>query len=155
MKKTNYQTLLSAMKSLNENEPHAISLLANTTAIIKASLPAISWVGFYLLQNQNLILGPFQGKIACTMISLGRGVCGKSALLEQTIIVRDVHRFPDHIACDSTTNSEIVIPIFVDNKVYAVLDLDSTKFARFTKTDQFFLEEIAKSIGDELEKTVK
>jgi len=155
MKKINYQTLLTTIKSLNENELHAISLFANTTAVIKASLPAISWVGFYLLQNQTLILGPFQGKVACTMIPLGRGVCGKSALLKQTIVVKDVHRFPDHIACDSAANSEIVIPIFVDNKVYAVLDLDSTKFARFTKTDQFFLEKIAKSIGDELEKTVK
>jgi len=155
MKKINYQTLLTTIKSLNENELHAISLFANTTAVIKASLPAISWVGFYLLQNQTLILGPFQGKVACTMIPLGRGVCGKSALLKQTIVVKDVHRFPDHIACDSAANSEIVIPIFVDNKVYAVLDLDSTKFSRFTKTDQFFLEKIAKSIGDELEKTVK
>ncbi len=155
MKKNKYQVLLSTLHSLNENETNAISLLSNTTAAIKMALPSINWVGFYLLQNQNLILGPFQGKVACTNIPLGRGVCGKSALLKQTILVRNVHEFSDHIACDSTTNSEIVIPIFVNQNIYGVLDLDSTRFSRFTKTDQIFLEEIAKKIGSALEKTSK
>lgn len=155
MKKNDYQILLTTLKSLIEDEVHTISLLANTTAIIKMTLPAISWVGFYLLQNKNLILGPFQGRVACNSIPLGRGVCGKSALSKQTIIVKDVHTFPDHIACDSASNSEIVIPIFIKETLYGVLDLDSTKFARFTKTDQIFLEEIAKEIGYFLEKINK
>src|SRR5699024_10251122 len=105
-------------------------------------LSDVSWCGFYLKQNESLILGPFQGKIACTTIALGKGVCGTAAANNETLIVPNVHEFPGHIACDAASNSEIVLPLLVANEVYGVLDLDSTNFHRFSAEDAKFLQAI-------------
>ena len=110
----------------------------------------ISWAGFYLLKNEELILGPFQGKIACTNIPLTKGVCGKAASSKETVLVEDVHQFEGHIACDSESNSEIVVPLIKNNQLYGVLDLDSTSFGRFSKEDQIIFEEIAEILVQHL-----
>ena len=110
----------------------------------------ISWAVFYLLKNDELILGPFQGKIACTNIPLTKGVCGKAASSRKTVLVEDVHQFEGHIACDSESNSEIVVPLIKNNQLYGVLDLDSTSFGRFSKEDQIIFEEIAEILVQHL-----
>ena len=115
-----------------------------------ANFQDISWVGFYLFKNTELILGPFQGKIACTNIPLDKGVCGKAASTRKTVIVENVHQFAGHIACDSESNSEIVIPLIKGNQLYGVLDLDSTSFSRFSKEDQIIFEEISKILVQHL-----
>ena len=127
-----------------------ISILANTSAFIMQNFDDISWAGFYLLKNEELILGPFQGKIACTNIPLTKGVCGKAASSRETVLVEDVHQFEGHIACDSESNSEIVVPLIKNNQLYGVLDLDSTSFSRFTKEDQVIFEEIAEILVQHL-----
>ncbi len=127
-----------------------ISILANTSAFIMQNFDDISWAGFYLLKNEELILGPFQGKIACTNIPLTKGVCGKAASSRETVLVEDVHQFEGHIACDSESNSEIVVPLIKNNQLYGVLDLDSTSFSRFTKEDQIIFEEIAEILVQHL-----
>ena len=127
-----------------------ISILANTSAFIMQNFDDISWAGFYLLKNDELILGPFQGKIACTNIPLTKGVCGKAASSRETVLVEDVHQFEGHIACDSESNSEIVVPLIKNNQLYGVLDLDSTSFSRFTKEDQVIFEEIAEILVQHL-----
>ena len=127
-----------------------ISILANTSAFIMQNFDDISWAGFYLLKNDELILGPFQGKIACTNIPLTKGVCGKAASSKETVLVEDVHQFEGHIACDSESNSEIVVPLIKNNQLYGVLDLDSTSFSRFTKEDQVIFEEIAEILVQHL-----
>ncbi len=116
-----------------------ISLLANLTAVIKQYLPETNWVGFYLAKQETLYLGPFQGESACTLIPFSRGVCGKVALTRKPIIVNDVHQFPGHIACDSNSQSEIVIPIIVNDKIYGVLDIDSPVKNYFTKENEIVL----------------
>ncbi len=137
-----YEQILPQIESLiNPAEP-LVSNLANVSAVLKESFDKISWVGFYLLKDDRLYLGPFQGKVACTVIELGKGVCGTSALKKETLIVDDVHKFPGHIACDGGSNSEIVVPIIKDDKVYGVLDLDSYKFSAFNNTDKRFLENL-------------
>lgn len=127
-----------------------ISILANTSAFIMQNFDDISWAGFYLLKKEELILGPFQGKIACTNIPLTKGVCGKAASSKETVLVEDVHQFEGHIACDSESNSEIVVPLIKNNQLYGVLDLDSTSFSRFTKEDQVIFEEIAEILVQHL-----
>jgi len=151
MKKNNYLSLLQSMEFLVADLDDEISVLANVTALIKQSLEGFSWVGFYILKKDTLHLGPFQGKVACSKISVGRGVCGQSVSLGKTILVKNVHEFPDHIACDSSSNSEIVIPIFVNGKIYGVLDIDSTRIGRFTNTDKIFLEKIIVIVSSKLE----
>ncbi len=141
-----YKSLLPQIESLiNPDEP-MISNLSNLTAVLKDALDKISWVGFYFLKENKLYLGPFQGKVACTLIEIGKGVCGTSALKEETIIVEDVEKFPGHIACDSGSRSEIVIPLIKNNKVLGVLDLDSYHLAAFGNTDKIFLEKICSII---------
>lgn len=141
-----YKTLVPQIESLiNPDEP-VISSLANITAALKEVFGKISWVGFYLLKDSKLFLGPFQGKIACTVIDIGKGVCGTSAQKKETIIVEDVEKFPGHIACDSGSRSEIVVPLIKDNKVYGVLDLDSYQLSAFNLIDRKFLEQICSSI---------
>ena len=130
------------LDSLLENINYEISILANTSAFIKQEFEDVSWAGFYLNQNQQLILGPFQGLIACTLIPFDKGVCGACASSKKTICVENVHEFPGHIACDSASNSEIVIPIIIDDDLYGVLDLDSTSFNRFKKDDKIILEKL-------------
>lgn len=123
-----------------------ITNLANTSAFLFYNLPRINWVGFYLMENQKLWLGPFQGKPACTEIELERGVCGKAASTQKTILVLDVHDFDGHIVCDPASRSEIVVPIILNQKVIAVLDVDSPEVGRFNENDRVFLENIVKNI---------
>ncbi|NMB82024.1 MAG: GAF domain-containing protein [Ignavibacteria bacterium] len=137
-----YKQLIPQIDALLNPEEPLISNLANFTAALKDAFDKISWVGFYLLKNNQLYLGPFQGKVACTIIEVGKGVCGTSALKKETIIVEDVHKFPGHIACDGGSNSEIVVPIITNEKVYGVLDLDSYQFAAFNNIDKIFLEKL-------------
>jgi GAF domain-containing protein len=145
-----YESLLLQIEALiNPDEP-LISNLANVTAALKAALDKISWVGFYLRKDEKLFLGPFQGNVACTVIEIGKGVCGASALRRETIIVDDVDKFPGHIVCDGGTRSEIVIPLLNDNKVFGVLDLDSYNYSSFNETDKQYLEELCKLIMTKL-----
>lgn len=135
-----YKSLLPQIESLlNPNEP-LISNLSNVTAAIKESFGKISWVGFYLLKDNELFLGPFQGKVACTVIKMGKGVCGSSAFMKETIIVEDVDKYPGHIACDSGSRSEIVVPLLKEDKVFGVLDLDSYRLSSFSDLDKKYLE---------------
>ncbi len=139
------------MESLLEGETDLIANLANASALLMESLADINWAGFYLLKNDELILGPFQGKPACVHIAIGAGVCGTSFQRRETVLVPDVHAFPGHIACDSSSNSEIVIPLKNSkNQLIGVLDIDSPLFNRFSLTDQKALEETARIIGQTL-----
>lgn len=133
-------TMLSMLEGLIRDEKDDLTNICNATALINALIGRINWCGFYLMKNNELVLGPFQGMPACTRIKVGEGVCGEAALKRKTIIVEDVHAFPGHIACDAASNSEIVIPIVKDNKLYGVLDLDSAEFNRFTEVEQKYLE---------------
>lgn len=146
-----YKQILPQIESLiNPAEP-LISNLANVTAALKEAFDKISWVGFYLLKDDLLYLGPFQGKVACTIIKLGKGVCGTSALKKETLIVEDVHKFPGHIACDGGSNSEIVVPIVKESILYGVLDLDSYSFNAFNETDKINLENLCRLLTQRLE----
>ena len=136
-----YESLLPQIKGLLEGENDLIANLGNIAAALKEQFNWL-WVGFYIVKNDELVLGPFQGPVACTRISKGRGVCGKSWQDAATIIVEDVEKFPGHIACSSLSRSEIVVPVLVDNKVVAVLDADSDHLCHFTETDQKYLEEL-------------
>ncbi len=142
--------LLEQLKVLIEDCDYELSILSNVSALLNQSLEDISWVGFYLYQDDQLILGPFQGKVACTNIPIGRGVCGTTAQNKTTTIVPNVHEFAGHIACDSATNSEIVVPIFVNEKLYGVLDIDSISFDRFNEQDQLKLEQAMTILGNKL-----
>jgi len=133
-------------------EHYEISLLANAAALIKQYVARINWVGFYILKNKLLILGPFQGRVACNPIRIGCGVCGRCAAEEKTIVVRNVHEFDGHIPCDEATNSEIVIPLFIEGKIYGVLDLDSKSYCRFSPVDKRFLEQIAIIIAQNIKR---
>lgn len=147
MSKTeNYQLLLAQARNLLENESDEIAKMSNISALIFNSLEDVSYAGFYRYQNEELILGPFQGPIACMHIKVGKGVCGTAAATLKTQIVPNVHEFSGHIACDAATNSEIVVPLVKDKKILAVLDLDSTSFNRFDKIDAKFLNKIASLI---------
>lgn len=141
---TDYQELNRQLGALIDGVPHKIANLANAAALLYHTLKDLNWAGFYLLEQDRLILGPFQGKPACIEIPLGRGVCGTAAAQDRTQLVPDVHRFPGHIACDGASNSELVIPIHANGRVAAVLDLDSPKPARFTEEDQSGLEAFAR-----------
>ena len=145
-----YQVLLSQIKFLLTKDELLLSNLSNCTAALKQTFDKISWVGFYLFDGEKLYLGPFQGKVACTKIELGKGVCGTSALKKETIIVRDVNTFLGHIACDDGTNSEIVIPILKGNELIGVLDLDSYQFNAFSEIDKKYLEELSKFLAEEI-----
>ena len=115
--------------------------LAQTSALLMQLLPDLNWAGFYLLQGEELVLGPFQGKVACVRIKVGAGVCGTAAARRSTVVVPDVHKFPGHIACDSASNSEVVVPLLHQGRLLGVLDLDSPRFARFDSEDARGLEE--------------
>ncbi len=142
--------LLEQLKVLIEDCDYELSILSNVSALLNQSLEDISWVGFYLYQDEQLILGPFQGKVACTNIPIGKGVCGTTAQNKTTTIVPNVHEFAGHIACDSATNSEIVVPIFVNEKFYGVLDIDSISFDRFNEQDQLKLEQAMTILSNKL-----
>ena len=136
-----YQILLPQIEALVVGEPDMIAKMANVSATLHETF-GFWWTGFYRVENDELVLGPFQGPIACTRIKYGRGVCGTSWQREESIIVPNVHEFPGHIACSSASNSEIVVPLIRDNKVIAVLDIDSTEFGTFDETDKAYLEQI-------------
>jgi GAF domain-containing protein len=139
-----YRELARQLASLLEGERDAIANAANTSALIFMTLPDLNWAGFYFLRDgQELVLGPFQGKPACVRIAVGRGVCGAAAARQRSILVEDVHAFADHIACDSASQSELVVPIMKDGSVLGVIDLDSPKLARFDADDQAGLEALA------------
>ena len=135
-----YSVLSAQLDALAEEEPHYVPLLANAAALLYDALPDLNWAGFYLLRGGRLVLGPFVGKVACIHIPLGRGVCGTAAATDQTLVVPDVHRFPDHIACDSASNAEIVVPIHHSGTVIGVLDIDSPLLDRFSDEDRIGLE---------------
>jgi L-methionine (R)-S-oxide reductase len=136
-----YAGLARELRSLIAGEPDTIANLANASALLFHSLPDLNWAGFYLLKNDELVVGPFQGKPACVRIAMGKGVCGTAAAQRATMLVMNVHEFPGHIACDSASNSEIVVPMIVGNELLGVLDLDSPKLGRFDAEDQAGLEE--------------
>lgn len=145
-KEEQYISLIPQIKALLEGEPHLIANLANVTAALKEQF-GWWWVGFYLVKDDELVLGPFQGPVACTRIKKGRGVCGTSWQQAETLIVPDVEQFPGHIACSSISRSEIVLPIIKNNIVIGVLDVDSEYLNHFDATDKKYLEEIISFIS--------
>lgn len=143
----NYSVFLRQMESLIQDVPYATANLANISALLWETLPDINWAGFYQLMDGALVLGPFQGKPACIRIPLGKGVCGTAAAEGKTQRVDNVHEFPGHIACDSVSNSEIVLPLYRGGELWGVLDIDSPQLSRFTREDQEGLEEAARRIS--------
>lgn len=135
--------LLKQIESLLDAESNLVANLANVTAVIKESFQPL-WVGFYLFEEDQLILGPFQGPLACTRIAIGKGVCGTAAQNQKSIIVPNVDEFPGHIACSSDSRSELVVPIYDENKLYGVIDVDSSELDHFDEDDQRFYESLAK-----------
>ena len=148
MEKTDYRTLGEMLASVTEGVPYTMTNLANASALLNEKLDDINWVGFYTVKDVKLVLGPFQGKVACTIIPMGRGVCGTAAATDSTQLVPDVHKFSGHIACDSASNSEIVIPIHRRGEVFGVLDIDSPLFGRFTEEDRQGLESFVKILEE-------
>lgn len=139
-----YAELARDLQALLSGERDLIANAANTAALIYQALPELNWAGFYLYKSGGLVLGPFQGKPACVRIAMGKGVCGTAAARRETLLVEDVHAFAGHIACDSASNSEVVIPLQRNGELLGVLDLDSPKHARFTPADARGLEALAK-----------
>ena len=137
-----YGLICEQIEALAETEPFYVPLLANISALLYEHMPDLNWAGFYLMRDGQLVLGPFQGKAACIHIQPGKGVCGTAVAEDKTQLVADVHQFPGHIACDSASNSEIVVPIHKDGKVTGVLDIDSPLFGRFLPEDREGLERI-------------
>lgn len=146
----NYELLCSQLSALTEGVPYEVANLSNASAMLWEALPEINWAGFYKMMDGMLVLYPFQGKPACIRIPVGRGVCGTAVAEDKTQLVPDVHQFPGHIACDSASNSEIVVPIHVNGKVWGVLDIDSPIFNRFDETDREGLELFVKVLEDVL-----
>jgi L-methionine (R)-S-oxide reductase len=145
-----YEELSIIIKSLLNSNDNIISNLSNFTAVLKQTFDKINWVGFYLYDGAKLYLGPFQGKVACTQIDLGKGVCGSAALRRKTVIAADVNKFPGHLVCDPDSKSEIVIPLLKDNKLLGVLDIDSSSFSAFDETDKKYLEYICNFLTEEI-----
>ena len=135
-----YKVLCKQLSALTQDIPYPISNLANASALLWQELDRLNWAGFYLMEKGMLILGPFQGKPACIEIPVGKGVCGTAVAEQKTQLVPDVHQFPGHIACDSASNSEIVIPIYKNGEIFGVLDIDSPYLNRFTEEDRAGLE---------------
>lgn len=144
-KEENYELVKKQLQALLHGETNQIANLSNASALLNQFLDRINWVGFYLMENDNeLVLGPFQGLPACVRIPVGKGVCGTAAKLRETIRVEDVHQFPGHIACDAASQSEIVVPLMKEGKLIGVLDIDSPEKNRFDEMDQEKLEELVK-----------
>jgi L-methionine (R)-S-oxide reductase len=140
-KEDNYELVKKQLKALIEDEKNQIANLSNASALLNQFLDRINWVGFYLMDEKELVLGPFQGLPACARISVGRGVCGTAVQRKETILVEDVHQFPGHIACDAASQSEIVVPLVKNGEVIGVLDIDSPEKGRFDEVDKQKLEE--------------
>ena len=149
---TDYKLMNSQLKSLSEGVVWDVTILSNAAALLWDSLKDITWAGFYLFRGSRLELGPFQGKPACTVIEIGKGVCGTAVAEDRTQLVKNVHEFPGHIACDSASNSEIVVPVHDGGKIYGVLDIDSPILARFDEEDKAGLEEFVRILESILEK---
>ncbi len=141
-----YESLVLQLKSLAEADADYVPFLSNASALLYDAMPNLNWAGFYLIKNGRLVLGPFQGKVACIHIPLGKGVCGTAVSENRTVRVANVHEFAGHIACDSVSNSELVIPIRKDGIPVGVLDLDSPLLSRFTERDQAGLEQFVKTL---------
>ena len=144
------EQLLSQLKSLIHGETNAIANLANASALLHTFLKDINWVGFYIFDGKELVLGPFQGLPACIRIPLNKGVCGTAAAQLETIVVEDVHAFPGHIACDAASKSEIVVPLLKNGQLFGVLDIDSPLTGRFDEEDRLFLERFARILEEQL-----
>lgn len=142
-KPATYAALLAQIEAVTDGEPDLIANLANVTALVRDAMPLASWVGFYLMRDGELVLGPFQGKVACVRIALTRGVCGAAARDRTVQLVPDVDQFPGHIACDAGSRSEVVVPVLAGNRVVAVLDVDSYQLAAFDQQDADGLTEVA------------
>ncbi|MNY12903.1 Free methionine-R-sulfoxide reductase [compost metagenome] len=148
-----YADLNRDFQALMTGETSFLATLANTSALLFERLSDVNWAGFYLLEGETLVLGPFQGKLACVRIPVGRGVCGTAVAQNQVQRVEDVHAFDGHIACDSASNSEIVLPLTVKNQIIGVLDIDSTAFGRFTEEDEQGLRELVANLENVLNAT--
>ena len=146
----NYKSICDQLSALVEGIPYEVANLANASALLWQELPGINWVGFYKMEDGALVLGPFQGKPACIRIPVGRGVCGTAVAEDQVQLVYDVHDFPGHIACDSASNSEIVLPIHVNGEIWGVLDIDSPYIGRFSEEDRKGLESVVTIIENAL-----
>ena len=149
--RTDYDMLCRQMRELAEEELFYMPLLANASALLFETLPKLNWAGFYLIREGELVLGPFQGKVACIHIAQGKGVCGTAAAENRTVRVQNVHEFPGHIACDSASRSEIVVPLRQNGKVVGVMDIDSPEYDRFSPEDQSGLEQFAAIIETSME----
>ncbi len=145
-KQKDYELVIKQLRALLEGESNAIANLANASALLNQFLNEVNWVGFYLMEDGELVLGPFQGLPACVRIPLGKGVCGTAAQNQKTERIEDVHAFPGHIACDAASQSEIVVPIVKDGQLLGVLDIDSPIKNRFDEIDQQYLEEFVKEL---------
>ena len=151
MTDTDYRLLTAQLQGLIDAEPQAVPLLSNASALLNMMLPRLNWAGFYLLRDEKtLVLGPFQGKVACIHIEVGKGVCGTAILQDRMQVVPDVHEFPGHIACDSASASEIVIPIHAGNRIAAVLDIDSPVKDRFSAEDAAGLADLVRLIEQKI-----
>ena len=148
---TDYKILLKQAHEIIESEPWCIAALSNISSLIMTSLKDLNWAGFYLVRNGVLTVGPFQGKPACIHIQPGKGVCGTALQKDETMLVPDVHEFPGHIACDSASNSEIVVPIHSNGAIVAVLDIDSPLLERFSPSDKTGLEELIKLLEEKVD----
>lgn len=143
-----YQLLIKQLAALSEGEPDDIAILSNASALLNQFLEKVNWVGFYIWKEDELVLGPFQGLPACIRLAYGKGVCGTAIKERETQRVEDVMAFPGHIACDSASKSEIVVPLIVNNEIYGVLDIDSPITDRFDETDQIYLEKFVEVLQD-------
>ncbi|MGR3775509.1 GAF domain-containing protein [Bacillus paramycoides] len=141
-----YETVIKQLDALLTGEPNVVANLSNASALLNQFLDRVNWVGFYVTEGNQLVLGPFQGMPACVRIPFGRGVCGAAAETKTTQLVADVHQFPGHIACDSASNSEIVVPIIKEGTVIGVLDIDSPEKKRFDEVDQHYLEKFVETL---------
>ncbi|MEZ2325393.1 GAF domain-containing protein [Bacillus tropicus] len=141
-----YETVIKQLDALLTGESNVVANLSNASALLNQFLDCVNWVGFYVTEGNQLVLGPFQGMPACVRIPFGRGVCGVAAETKTTQLVADVHQFPGHIACDSASNSEIVVPIIKDGNVIGVLDIDSPEKNRFDEVDQRYLEKFVETL---------
>ena len=148
---TDYRALNEQLAALTEGIPYKVANLANAAALLWEHLDTVNWAGFYMMEAGALVLGPFQGKTACIRIPVGKGVCGTAVAQDKTQLVYDVHQFPGHIACDSASNSEIVIPLHANGEIWGVLDIDSPFIGRFDENDKAGLEQFALALEKALE----
>ena len=148
---TDYDLLLEQAAAIIETEPHYVAALSNIAALIYESMDRLNWAGFYLMDRGSLLVGPFQGRTACIRIAIGKGVCGTAVKEERIIRVADVHAFPGHIACDSASNSEIVLPLRKGGRIVGVLDIGSPVLNPFSEVDEAGLSELAKCISEQVD----